>query len=259
MIDLRGLTGLDLELDESTALLEFGNGLNPIKEDRRTLDQMKDVLVDKDIKEPKDLYYMYRGICKQKDMDFINKHKLRFDITVIKSDKLGRESMKTAGHYHPGIYPELYEVVWGEALCLLQKRDPCDERKIIDVILVHAKKGEKIMVIPGYGHILVNPTEDSLLVTANWVSSQFNSQYEAYRVSGGAAYFVISKNKRLEFVANTFFKEPPAIRNVRPKDCIERFGLAKGEPLYSIIEKDIAKLDFLNNPAKYDFSDVFVK
>ena len=60
-------------------------------------------------------------------------------------------------------------------------------------------------------------------------------------------------------MANSFFKNLPAIKKVILKDSVTKFGLEKNSPIYSIIEEGIGKLDFLNYPEKFDFSDVFIK
>ena len=134
---------------------------------------MKEVLAQKDITKPAELYYMYRGLRESKDEFDIRKNKLRYDVTIIRPERLGNELMKTAGHYHPGDYGELYEVLYGAAWCLLQKKNTKNSRIIEDVILVKAGPGDKIVIPPGYGHILIN-TGKTHLVVSNWVSSEFS-------------------------------------------------------------------------------------
>ena len=80
------------------------------------------------------LYYMYRGIKEDGD--------LRYDITIIPAKMLGMEFNKTKGHYHPESYGELYIVLEGEAIYLLQKLD--QEGEIEDVYMVEAQKGEDV-------------------------------------------------------------------------------------------------------------------
>jgi len=219
---------------------------------------MQEVLLDAGIDEPQDLYYMYRDVHLAKDAPLLEENKLRYDVTVIKPDRLGRELMKTAGHYHPGSFGELYEVLAGEALCLLQKPSPADYHLIEDVILIRASAGEKIVIPPGYGHILVNPGP-GCLVTSNWVSSRFSSEYQLYKTAKGAAYFVVSAGPydKTEFIKNTFFKQLPAVRFARPAKKIERFGLLDKSPIYPIIATDALKLEFLNYPDKYEYGGIF--
>jgi glucose-6-phosphate isomerase len=258
LLDLRRTSGLDLKLDTKNCKLIFGKDLTVTLPAIRKIQEMQEVLLDSSLRKPEELYYMYRDVHPVKDTDLLKKNNLRYDVTVIKPDRLGRELMKTAGHYHKASFGELYEVLEGRAFCLLQKPNLHDYRIIEDVILVKAHAGQKIMIPPGYGHILVNPGP-GYLVTSNWVSSAFSSKYELYKEARGAAYFLVSADAddKLEFVENSFFKQLTPIRFVQPAKELERFGLKENSPIYSIITEDAKKLEFLNYPQSYDYSDIF--
>src|SRR3990167_10567232 len=104
------------------------------KPDIRFLYEMKEVLYDKKwVKESPNitLYYMYRGIKR--------KNGLRYDITIIPPKMLGKEFVKTKGHEHKNHFPELYMVLEGKALYLMQKRDK--KGAVLDVFAVKAKNG----------------------------------------------------------------------------------------------------------------------
>ena len=92
----------------------------------------------------------------------LREQNIRYDITIIPPGMLGREYIKTAGHYHPLVpggsvtYPELYEVLEGEALYLLQRQD------LGDVVAINASAGDKVLVPPNYGHITINGSNKKL-------------------------------------------------------------------------------------------------
>jgi glucose-6-phosphate isomerase len=113
IVNLSAYCGLDIKLDFEKARLIFGEGLNSSQPGVRSLEEMKEVLLDKNITEPKELYDMHRDVYCLGDKPLLEKNKLRYDVTLIKPDPLGRELMKTAGHYHPQDFGELYEVVYG--------------------------------------------------------------------------------------------------------------------------------------------------
>ncbi|MDI6605749.1 MAG: glucose-6-phosphate isomerase family protein [Candidatus Omnitrophota bacterium] len=257
-LDLKESCGLDIRLDSQRPELIFGRGLNFSKPGVRTLEEMRQVLWDKEIGAPQELYYMYRDVYRREDKDLLKENNLRFDVTMIKPDYLGKEFMKTAGHYHPGDFGELYEVVHGRCYCLLQKPSAADYRNIEEVIVVEADAGDKIVIPPGFGHILINPGPRHL-VTSNWVSSCFASEYELYKKTQGAAYFVGGPPDKPEFSANPNFKQLPKIKFVRPAKAIEKFGLLCTRPMYPLIKEDAKKLDFLNRPLDFDYADVFLK
>lgn len=257
MQNLNDMSGLDLKLDDRKHLLVLGKELTKVRPATRLLKEMKEVLVDKEITVPSELYYMYRSLHKIKDGADIRKNKLRYDVSVIRSDRLGNEFMKTAGHYHPGYFGELYEILSGAAWCLLQKRDDKDHKIIEDVILVKAKTGDKIVIPPKYGHILINVGKRDL-VASNWVSSEFSSEYELYKQMQGAAYYIFEDNLGERFEVNPQYKSVPKIKVAVPSNTIEKFGLKSKTPMYPLLYDNVQKLDFLNNPLKYGYSDAFV-
>lgn len=255
--DLKAFCGLAIELDSQAPALIFGEGLNHSAPGVRRLKDMREVLLDRATGTPQALYYMYRDVYRLKDKPLLEKHSLRFDVTMIKPDRLGRELMKTAGHYHPGDFGELYEVVYGRCFCLMQKHNLSDYLSIEEVIIVEACAGDKIVIPPDFGHILINPGPQHL-VTSNWVSSRFSSQYELYQKLQGAAYFAVGSGDKPEFRPNPHFKKLPQIKFARPAKIIDKFGLKSGRPMYPLISEDAGKLDFLNRPLDFDYGDAFV-
>ena len=196
-----------------------------------------------------DLYYMYNDVAlSEGDRQLILNQGLRFDVTIIPPLKLGTEPVKTAGHYHPlvektGItYPEIYEVLEGRAHFLLQCGDP---GSISDVIFIDAAEGDKVIIPPNYGHVMVNPGQD-VLVLSDWVFRGFKSIYDTYVSCGGAAYFELTGG---ELVPNGKYGEPPAIRFLEPTNFAE-VGLSKDRGMYDLVG-DIEKLGYLKRPQDY--------
>jgi glucose-6-phosphate isomerase len=182
---------------DGTQLLEDGEIMDFTA---RTLAEMKDVLLDPLAASgeagSRQIYFMYRDAGVAKVKEAFRKEKVRHDITVIPSMAYGGEFNKTLGHYHPeaepGLsYPELYEVFLGEALFLLQKRLPEDG---LELLLVSAKAGDRIIVPPNYGHIMVN-TGRGTLVTANLVNSEFKSDYGPIGQKRGGAVYAMADGK----------------------------------------------------------------
>jgi glucose-6-phosphate isomerase len=255
---LKKISGLNIKLDTVSPGILFGDGLHFSRPGVRTILQMREVLLDKGLTVPEELYYMYRDVYVIADEKILKKNKLRYDITVIKPGLLGEELMKTAGHYHPGSFTEVYELLNGQCLCLLQRPNIKDHRIIEEVIAVEAVAGDKIVIPPGFGHILVN-TGSKLLVTDNWVSSEFSSEYGLYQKAQGAAYFIKNLDGVLKFVPNDYFLKNAVIRRVRPAKNIGDFGLAFGKPIYPLIEEATERLAFLNHPLDFDYGDIFSK
>jgi glucose-6-phosphate isomerase len=223
----------------------------------RTLEEMRDVIYDKRFLTSASmdmaLYYMFRDVSMdEEDANKIKERGLRYDVTIIPSGTLGSEFVKTMGHYHPYpsgsklTYPEIYEVLEGEAHYLLQKLE--EERgieTITDVVVVNAKKGDKVVIPPNYGHVTINPSEATLKM-ANWVARTFSSVYEPIKRRGGAAYFELTTG---EFIKNGTYDTVPGIRFLKPSDTwVKELILSKEDGMYELL-KEPEKLDFLINPA----------
>jgi glucose-6-phosphate isomerase len=185
------------------------------KSESRKLKELKEVLLDSKLaqKEPEtEIYYMVRGV------NFFGN--LRFDITIFPPKILGKEYVKTKGHFHLGNFGELYQVLEGEGIFLLQK----GKELVEDVYFVRAKKGEFVKIPPQYGHITINPTK-KMLIVGNWLLDKVKSEYESFEKLKGACYFFTKdgwiKNKNYEFVPK--LKEKPSLKRL-PKNLDFLFG-----------------------------------
>lgn len=254
--------------------LQFGDVTR--EADVRMLDEMRDLLLDRDFARDannRPLYYMYRDLYRSRDKEVIHDNDLRYDITVIPPAHLGREYVKTKGHYHPvaanGVqYPEIYEVIAGTAHYLLQKKansgnsqssldrangSSSSSGTITDVVVVDAEAGDKVIIPPGYGHITINPG-DKPLKMANWVSSRFESQYQDMVEKRGGAYYETVAG---DFVRNHNYDDVPNLRKADPAE-VPDLKIRKKTPMYKLIRAP-DNLAFLNRPHKFQwvFDDLY--
>lgn len=236
--------------------LNFGGRL--FEPEVRWLHQLRDVAYDMrwmEIAPDVEVYYMYRDLYATREhKDAITEHALRYDITIIPPFKMGVEYVKTLGHYHPLIavgfpytYPELYEVLEGEAHYLLQRPSNGRPECIADALIVQAKKGDKVVVPPYYGHVTINPSERPLKM-ANWVYRSFNSVYEPYKLLHGGVYYELVSGK---FVPNPCYVEQPDIRTCSPVEVPE-LGLIRKKPMYDLV-REITLLEYLVFPQNYNW------
>jgi glucose-6-phosphate isomerase, archaeal len=212
----------------------------------RTMEEMRPVLADPSCTCDDPLYFMYRDLTRSDaDRRWLHSHHLRYDLTVIPSRDLCGEWVKTKGHYHPknpaGVgYPEIYEVIEGEAHFLLQSRN------LDDIVMVQAAFGDVVIIPPGYGHVSINPSRDKTLAMANIVSTAFESEYGEYESRHGAAYFEMSSG---ELVKNPRYPPVPPLRMVRAGSGNGDHRILHG-PLYNMIGNTGA-FAFLNVPEQY--------
>ncbi len=203
----------------------------------RSVSELSEVLMDPKKSGPEGIaYYMYRDIYMHEN--------LRYDVTVIPPRMFGEEFVKTYGHYHPeakeGLsYPEVYQILNGEAVFIMQKPRRDDS---LDCIITKCKKGDVVFVPPNYGHVMVNPDKNSTLVSANVVSSSFSSLYEEYKENHGAAYYYTKEG--LVQNLNCIIRKT---ENLSPRELLAQNRLMLNDLLEEITTRP-EKLAFLEDP-----------
>ncbi|MCL6473251.1 MAG: glucose-6-phosphate isomerase [Firmicutes bacterium] len=252
--NLETVAGLPLELED--ARLVFKDDLPAVEPDIRHLQDFKEVLApDSPLTGPEDAYFMYRDVGFPKDKEMFRQKNYRYDITTLQAGVVGRELLKTVGHYHPLVpgtnvtYPEVYEVISGRAHYLCQK---VDGNRVLDFFVVEALPGQKVVIPPGYGHITINP-EDEPLVMSNVTADGFKSIYKPLEdLHGGAFYelanFTWVQNKNYIIETTPMWAQANEVPD---------FGLTESVPLYVSITQNPEKFDYLVNPQNY--MDTFTK
>jgi glucose-6-phosphate isomerase len=206
----------------------------------RKLQKMTDVLYSKVTpmsEEDFNLYFMYRSVYSTIEM--------RFDITYIPAKKLGTEFNKTYGHYHPisesGLaYPEVYQVLSGKALFVLQKKVKDGG---VEVLILDAEEGDVVLMPPNYGHVTINPTQDQPLVLSNIVFNGFESDYSEYEQNHGAAYYFTDDG----LVQNTNYLVKKFTR-LKASELANSFNFSSKDLLREFV-KDPEKFRFLEKPS----------
>src|SRR3989338_844493 len=165
--------------------LEYKPGTNFSRSARKVSD-MADVLVGLSVinaarSDNRVAYYMDRGL--------MEKDGLRYDVTFMMPGQV------TMGHYHVDKGPELYEVIDGKGFFFLQKVN--EQGEIVDVMVMGREAdakgqlqpfqaGDKVNVMPGYGHVWVN-VGDAALVLGNWANVKSTNDYATWEKTGGHA------------------------------------------------------------------------
>jgi glucose-6-phosphate isomerase len=260
MKNLSSTAGLTLELDPAALHFAFGPEVRDPLYGTRLADQMRRVLLDASCELPEIIYWMLRDTGLKAMPDFKQTHGLRYDISIFRAAHFGREFMKTSGHYHPLMpgrtvaWPEVYEIIDGTALYVLQKVDDIDlgpdEVTVEDVIILEAHPGDKAIMPPNYGHVTINALE-APMVMSNWVSSEFSSVYGKVEEAVGFAYYYLHGDGQPRWVKNPKYTKPlPPLRRAVVGD-VPALGLTKAEPLYLSGAERPERLDWLNNPAGF--------
>ena len=199
-------------------------------------------------------YYMLRGLfASPVDMTYaFDEQGMRFDITAMIPAMVDGELVHTSGHYHnPLIKPEIYQVVSGTAIYLLQQHQmpadweklPKDEFKrrlaeapVVKSVAIVAKPGQPVVIPAGWGHVTVNPSLTEPLIMANWLTHNQESAYGPYETFHGPAYRItIGENNDIGVMPNDEYVEGIPFMFATPMD-VEYLRLVTGEPIYDIVK-----------------------
>ena len=146
------------------------------------------------------VYYIWRGVKERDD--------LRYDITVIRPGMLGKEYAKTKGNCNSGNFQELYTILKGRAIFLMQEMK---KKTVKDVFAIKATMGNAIIVPSRHYVVSINPSKN-VLKLGNWVSKKNKNIYKDMEEMRGACYYYTKsgwiKNKNYKKVPKLRFKKP---------------------------------------------------
>lgn len=204
----------DIEITEKNTL-KIGN--KEFIPSIRKISDLSPVLMNP-IQSENPAYFMYRNIYLDEHKDLFERNRIRFDITILLPLIIGKEYNKTFGHYHPKSngfsYPEIYEVIKGRAIFILQS-ETFDR-----VFLIYAKEGDQVFIFPNYGHVTVNIGNEPLILS-NLVYSDFQSDYSVYREKRGAMVYVTTEG----FIKNPNYNTNFEIVELRAKKLFRELYL----------------------------------
>lgn len=158
-------------------------------------------------------YYMVRGGTEQKN------------ITIWESGTVGGEFIKAYGHYHVDELGEVYDVLFGEGVFLIQERAKDAEGHFIDdeldsIRAIFVKAGSRVEVPPHAGHAMVNTgstwlvtSDDSPVAPAAGENSGWplHADYEPVKRARGFGYYVVEEGGETKFVKNPAYRVVPEL------------------------------------------------
>lgn len=252
-------SGLPIWYDENSFKLFFRDGLTCGGDGGKDAGKMRGLLYEEEnLKETEHCYDFYRDIVFEKDRHIYEKYDFRYDITAIMPGTVNGECKKTSGHYHgyiPGrstIYPEVYEVLEGQAVFLLQKAmnfDRDEEPELSSVKALKVEAGQAVIIPPFYGHCGIN-SGDGVLYFSNIAVVSCPLHYEPVKQKHGMGYYLLGKGAEQRYEANRNYEKLPELEEIAAKECPE-LGITFGEPVYGSFVSNPEKFDFLLHPEKY--------
>lgn len=162
----------------------------------RTRQELKDVLMDPKGPGVTEPYFVIRGEAGQ-------------NITVLTPGLNGNEFNKTYGHFHNYQGMEIYNVVYGQGVLVMQRNDENGEAK--EVRVVSLRSGMSVEIPSGYGHCLVNVGKTYLVVIDNAPDFKNAHNFEPVKDKRGLAYYVVDKRGEVGFEPNPNYRLHPQI------------------------------------------------
>ena len=126
---------------------------------------------------------------------------LRYDLTLLFP---GRH---TVGHYHKPGFPELFEVLSGNALFLTQSREAQK------TYLIEAKEKDKVVILPEFSIRTINPSKDKELIVSNWIDDSVKNIYNAFEKIPEPVR-LRAKQLPKEFETLEFLSNPRKFKNI---------------------------------------------
>lgn len=260
MLELKN-SGLPLYIDENSHVMALSALLSYDGFGRKETAKMQGLLAcEKDLPMEEPFYDVYRGIAFPEDVELLKKNEYRYDITIIMPGQVNGECKKTSGHYHgwnsekTNTYAEVYEVIKGTALYILQKSDnfdaenPADVR-VNDLIFATVHEGETILIPPNYGHCSVNIGEGPL-VFSNLAYVPCPVNYAPVKYFHGMSYYVTKENGEVRLKLNDRYIDVPKPKFATVKEN-PALGIKFGLPVYKSYRENPGAFEFLGKPDKY--------
>jgi oxalate decarboxylase/phosphoglucose isomerase-like protein (cupin superfamily) len=250
MIDLSEIGGLPIKFDESRVKMYCNDGVECETEFFVPLSHLSPILLNKYLRYPETVYKHHKNIGSK---DTKNKN-FNYDLIFLPYGLLGIEYVKTHIYYSKhkeGKYDCIVEVMYGELTVLMQKnQEEVDEYSTVtpveEIVIVSLKKGQRLAIPTGVFYTFANTGMTSALFSKLSSKQHKEIDYEILRKEKGLAFYLISKNAKIEVVANPKYKTSSRLR-ILNIDKLRKLNLTKYlyEPLYQNTDP-VYKL-FINN------------
>ncbi len=256
--DLSSFAGFALQFDPTTLAITASEGVAFLAHPRRA-NQLREVLESPNAIAPEtELYSVFNlSKCPFDVQQRFDRWALTYSLVLLRAGRVGREFIKTAGHFHPLApgtpweYPEVYTVLDGHPLLFLQRRAGDEPEPIAEIVLLRLAPGETVTIPPGYAHVLINPYREPAL-TAGLYSTAFEPDYEPVRAMHGLAYYVVNDSQAGEqgyaLVPNPAYHSQPPVHRIDTLIGGPFAPVDAGIPLWRSYLEEPSSYAFLSDP-----------
>ncbi len=254
MIDLTDICGIPVYLDEETGSLHYGEEIVCTHQRNIGLKEIIPILLNKFLKYPEQVYKHYIDL---KDSGIKNNNKeISYDIFQLPNGLLGIEYLKThvyRSDLSDGMYSCIIEVTKGELTVLMQENeyidDPFAATPVNDVKIVILYSGDRFAIPTGVLYTFINTSSDQVVFVVISNNLSHLDYTKSLIKEKGLSYFIISKNARLEVVANPKYKIKKPIEKYNfkemPKDVKSEYindYTESSDPMYGLFANNYSEL-----------------
>lgn len=235
--------GIDITPTYNPLSYEFGENTFGPKVEVRHLSDVRRSLMDPNCEGPEDLYAIVMGIGRNEDKQAMDERNLLFASCNYNFGTMGKEPVRSQGHIHSVSAScndstcELYEIWEGEAIIYMQEYVKDNPGRCF---AIRAKKGEVVIVPPGWGHQTVNANIHAPMVFGAWCVKDYGFDYDDVRAHTGLAYYPMVENEEITWVKNENYNESTLIE--RSPRIYTEFGI---DPTKSIYEQFVENPDMM--------------
>jgi glucose-6-phosphate isomerase len=242
--------GLDIKPTTNPMGFEYGEGcFGPVVENR-TLDSIRESLVDHNCTGPDPVYSIAMDVGKEIHKPFLIEHDLLFGVVTYSSGRLGNEPIRSQGHIHKKTRnntmspPEIYEIWSGKAIIYMQESGDNNPGRCF---AVEASSGEVVIVPPDWAHATISVDPDEPLTFGAWCDRNYGFEYDKVRAHNGLAWVPLyNKDGKIEWLHNRNYNHCEII--IKTPRNYQSLGIIPEIPIYSIFEKDPETFLYVSNP-----------
>lgn len=245
-IDLGAVAGLPAVLHPDRLTVGFGDGIVSNPPSRRRVDDIRAMLLDPEATGPDPLYTIYMDVRPPDLAGALRAHGLGFGVVADAGGQIGREHVRSQGHVHsmpPGsdlAYSEVYEIWTGHGTVYLQDRA---EPEVNEVVLIDVEPGNKVIIPPGWVHVMINRDSTPLVFGAIYALDAALI-YEPLRKLGGTAWYVLADGS---LAPNPRYAAAPAPRRMKAREY-PALGAISSRPMLDLVAAQPDLYDYVARP-----------
>ncbi len=241
--------GFDITPIDNPLGFEYGANTFGPRVENRTLDSIRQNLLNPKCKGPEIVYSIAMDIGEREDYEEIKRRNLLYGAVCYAKGRLGNEPVRSQGHIHAiskscnSSTCELYEIWSGSAYIYMQESAEDNPGRCF---AVKANEGDVVLVPPGFAHSTISADIKQNLSFGAWCVRDFGFEYDDVRAHGGLAYFPLVNNNEITFSPNNRYK--PSDLVIKLPRVYKEFDITPGKSIYQQFKENPDKFLFVSNP-----------